>query len=66
MSPKPKARRSLTPDPDQKIGQLLQAARGLPDTSFYDSSGKLVYTRQGAYANQAALIADIRRYALSG
>jgi cytochrome c biogenesis protein CcmG, thiol:disulfide interchange protein DsbE len=53
-------------DPDQKIGRLLQAARGLPDTSFYDSSGKLVYTRQGAYANQAALIADIRRYARSG
>jgi cytochrome c biogenesis protein CcmG/thiol:disulfide interchange protein DsbE len=51
-------------DPDQKIGQLLQGARGLPDTSFYGPSGKLVYTRQGAYANQAALIADIRRYAL--
>jgi thiol-disulfide isomerase/thioredoxin len=51
-------------DPDQKIGLLLEAARGLPDTSFYDSRGKLVYTRQGAYASQAALIADIRRYAL--
>jgi thiol-disulfide isomerase/thioredoxin len=51
-------------DPDQKIGQLLKAARGLPDTSFYSPSGRLVYTRQGAYANQAALIADIRRYAL--
>jgi cytochrome c biogenesis protein CcmG/thiol:disulfide interchange protein DsbE len=51
-------------DPDQKIGQLLKASRGLPDTSFYDSSGKLVYTRQGAYASQQALVADIRRYAL--
>jgi cytochrome c biogenesis protein CcmG/thiol:disulfide interchange protein DsbE len=51
-------------DPDQDIGQLLKAARGLPDTSFYSAAGKLVYTRQGAYPNQAALIADIRRYAL--
>jgi cytochrome c biogenesis protein CcmG/thiol:disulfide interchange protein DsbE len=53
-------------DPDQEIGRLLQAARGLPDTSFYDAKGKLVYTRQGAYASQRDLAADIRRYALGG
>ncbi len=53
-------------DPDQAIGRSLEAGRGLPDTSFFDPSGKLVFTRQGAYANQADLAADIRRYASPG
>jgi cytochrome c biogenesis protein CcmG, thiol:disulfide interchange protein DsbE len=53
-------------DPAQAIGRRLQAARGLPDTSFFDSRGKLVFTRQGGYASQADLAADIRRYAEPG
>jgi cytochrome c biogenesis protein CcmG/thiol:disulfide interchange protein DsbE len=53
-------------DPKQEIGKLLKAALGLPDTSFYDSKGRLVYTRQGAYASQSDMAADIRRYALGG
>jgi thiol-disulfide isomerase/thioredoxin len=53
-------------DPNKDIGELLNATRGLPDTSFYDSKGRLVYTKQGPYASQAELVADIRRYALSG
>jgi cytochrome c biogenesis protein CcmG/thiol:disulfide interchange protein DsbE len=53
-------------DPDKKIGGLLKATLGLPDTSFYDSVGDLVFTKQGPYADQAALLADLRRYALSG
>ena len=53
-------------DPDKKIGALLKATLGLPDTSFYDRSGELVFTKQGPYTDQAELRADIRRYALSG
>jgi cytochrome c biogenesis protein CcmG, thiol:disulfide interchange protein DsbE len=51
-------------DPDQEIGALLKATRGLPDTSFYDRAGNLVFTKQGPYSDQAELVADIRRYAL--
>jgi cytochrome c biogenesis protein CcmG, thiol:disulfide interchange protein DsbE len=53
-------------DPDQDIGGLLKATRGLPDTSFYDSQGRLVYTKQGPYTGQEELTADIRRFALGG
>jgi cytochrome c biogenesis protein CcmG/thiol:disulfide interchange protein DsbE len=53
-------------DPNQDIGAFLKATRGLPDTSYFDAKGKLVYTKQGPYTNQAELLADIRRYALSG
>lgn len=53
-------------DPDKKIGAVLKATLGLPDTSFYDRSGRLVFTKQGPYTDQAALLADIRRYGLSG
>jgi cytochrome c biogenesis protein CcmG/thiol:disulfide interchange protein DsbE len=53
-------------DPDQAIGRRLEAGRGLPDTSFFDARGRLVFTRQGAYANQGDLAADIRRYAGAG
>ena len=34
-----------------------------PRTAFYDPSGKHVYVQQGQYASEAALAADIRRYA---
>jgi cytochrome c biogenesis protein CcmG, thiol:disulfide interchange protein DsbE len=53
-------------DPDQDIGKLIKATLGLPDTAFYDSKGSLVFTKQGPYSNQAELLADIHRYALSG
>ena len=53
-------------DPEQAIGRRLEAARGLPDTSFFDTGGNLVFTRQGGYASQADLAADIRRYAGPG
>ena len=52
-------------DPDKEIGELLEATLGLPDTSFYDAKGKLVFTKQGPYDDQAELTADIRRYALA-
>jgi cytochrome c biogenesis protein CcmG, thiol:disulfide interchange protein DsbE len=53
-------------DPEQDIGRLLEASRGLPDMSYYDRHGNLVFTRQGAYAGQSELLADIHRYALGG
>lgn len=53
-------------DPDEQIAAEIKATLGFPSTAFYDSSGELVYTHQGVYPDQAALLADIRRYALSG
>jgi cytochrome c biogenesis protein CcmG/thiol:disulfide interchange protein DsbE len=53
-------------DPDKDIGGVLKATLGLPDTAFYDRSGELVFTKQGPYTDQADLVADIHRYALSG
>ena len=52
-------------DPGREIDYLLKATIGLPDTAFYDRKGRLVYTKQGPYTDQAQLAADIRRYALS-
>jgi cytochrome c biogenesis protein CcmG, thiol:disulfide interchange protein DsbE len=50
-------------DPDQGIARLLEATVGFPATAFYDSSGKRVFVKQGQYASEAALAADIKRYA---
>ncbi len=51
-------------DPDQDISRLIRATAGFPATAFYDRSGQRVFVRQGQYASQAELAADIRRYAL--
>jgi cytochrome c biogenesis protein CcmG, thiol:disulfide interchange protein DsbE len=51
-------------DPDKKIADALGATLGLPDTAFYDGAGKLVYLKQGPYAHDSELEADVRRYAL--
>ncbi|HEX3735355.1 MAG TPA: TlpA disulfide reductase family protein [Solirubrobacterales bacterium] len=51
-------------DPDKKIAEALGATVGLPDTAFYDSSGKLVYLKQGPYAKDSELEADVKHYAL--
>ena len=50
-------------DPDQDIAADIDAPQNFPATSFYDSKGELVYTRQGGYADEQALAADIDRYA---
>src|SRR5262245_19636145 len=50
-------------DPGQEIARSIHAAVGFPGTAFYDREGKLVYTRQGQYSSEAALAADVRRYA---
>lgn len=49
-------------DPDQDIGREIDSI-AFPATAFYDSSGKLVYTKQGQYEDEAQLAADIERYA---
>ncbi|MEX2107208.1 MAG: TlpA disulfide reductase family protein [Solirubrobacterales bacterium] len=51
-------------DPDEEIADSLGASVGLPDTAFYDRTGKLVYLKQGPYADDSELEADVRRYAL--
>lgn len=49
-------------DPDQRIAKLFDATLAFPTTAFFDASGKLVYIHQGAYASEAKLREDIRRY----
>lgn len=51
-------------DPDGSIASSIGTVGGLPDTAFYDRSGELCHLKQGAYAEQADLEADVRRYAL--
>jgi cytochrome c biogenesis protein CcmG, thiol:disulfide interchange protein DsbE len=53
-------------DPDEEIKESIGAARGLPDTAFYDRQGNLVYLKQGPYDDLAELRVDIERYALGG
>lgn len=50
-------------DPNKDIFNAV-GAFALPDTAFYDRSGKLVYLKQGPYTDHAELRADVRRYAL--
>jgi thiol-disulfide isomerase/thioredoxin len=51
-------------DPDKEILTSLGAFGGLPDTAFYDESGKLVNLKQGPYSDESELEEDVRRYAL--
>jgi cytochrome c biogenesis protein CcmG, thiol:disulfide interchange protein DsbE len=51
-------------DPEQEIAAVIKATLGFPSTAFYDRSGELVYLKQGGYASEDDLRADIERYAL--
>jgi cytochrome c biogenesis protein CcmG/thiol:disulfide interchange protein DsbE len=53
-------------DKDTSIARLFGGGRAWPTTAFYDERGELVQTHLGAYASEAKLDADIRRYALGG
>jgi cytochrome c biogenesis protein CcmG, thiol:disulfide interchange protein DsbE len=53
-------------DPGKGMIEALGGIGGLPDTAFYDRSGKLVELKQGPYTDDAELEADVRRYALGG
>ena len=50
-------------DPSLKIADTLKAVSAFPTTAFYDSKGELAYVKQGSYATEADLVADIERYA---
>jgi cytochrome c biogenesis protein CcmG, thiol:disulfide interchange protein DsbE len=51
-------------DRDTSIARLFRGGFAWPTTAFYDASGKLTFTHAGAYATQAKLEVDIRRYGL--
>jgi thiol-disulfide isomerase/thioredoxin len=54
-------------DPDLHIAQDLGGPpQAFPTTSFYDRSGKLVYTHAGPYQHESDLVADVNKYAASG
>lgn len=50
-------------DPDEEIAQDVGVRAGLPTTVFYDRDGDVAYVHQGRYRDEAALVADVRRYA---
>jgi len=51
-------------DPGQDIARSLGATVGLPDTVYFDASGKRVFVKQGQYASEDEFAADIKRRAL--
>jgi thiol-disulfide isomerase/thioredoxin len=51
-------------DPDKGLIESLGGVGGLPDTAFYDRSGKLVYLKQGPYTSPKELETDVQHYAL--
>lgn len=53
-------------DPDGEFSGWADVGLvGLPNTLFYDRNGELIFTHQGPYTDEAALAADIEKYALS-
>ena len=53
-------------DPNQDIARSVGATVGLPDTAYFDASGKRVFVKQGQYPSEDDFAADIKRYALGG
>ena len=53
-------------DRDASVARVFRGGRSWPTTAFYNARGELVFTHQGAYATEAKLAEDIRRYALDG
>ena len=50
-------------DPHDQIAQDIGVRAGLPTTVFYDRGGEVAFVHQGQYRDEAALIADVKRYA---
>ena len=50
-------------DPDDEIARAIGVRAGLPTTVFYARDGKIAYVHQGQYRDEAALVADVQRYA---
>lgn len=51
-------------DPRGTTMQSLAATAGLPNTVFYDAKGRRTFVHQGGYTSEAALAADVKRYAI--
>jgi cytochrome c biogenesis protein CcmG/thiol:disulfide interchange protein DsbE len=51
-------------DPHREIVESLGNPLGQPDTAFYNRDGELLYLKQGQYADESELEADVKRYAL--
>ena len=51
-------------DLSASVARTFRGGLAWPTTAFYDARGKLTRTHPGAYASQAKLDEDIRRYAL--
>ena len=49
-------------DPDLEVAQVFRGIASFPTTAFYDAKGSLVYLKQGGYATEQKLAADIDRY----
>ncbi|HEX3976494.1 MAG TPA: TlpA disulfide reductase family protein [Solirubrobacteraceae bacterium] len=51
-------------DPSQRIGSLLQAVGGIPQTVYINAQGKQVFDHAGPYETAASLETDIKRYVI--
>ncbi len=49
-------------DEDLEVAQVFRGVASFPTTAFYDAKGSLVYVKQGGYATEQKLAADIDRY----
>lgn len=50
-------------DQNGDIARIFHGAIAFPSTAFYDRRGHLVTVKQGVYASEQELVADIERYA---
>jgi cytochrome c biogenesis protein CcmG/thiol:disulfide interchange protein DsbE len=50
-------------DPHDEIAHDIGVRAGLPTTVFYDRDGRVAFVHQGQYRDEAALVADVQRYA---
>lgn len=50
-------------DRDSEIARAIGVRAGLPTTVFYGRDGEVAYVHQGQYRDEAALVADVKRYA---
>ena len=49
-------------DPDLEIAGVIKAVGPFPATVFYDRDGEIAHLKQGGYADERTLAADIERY----
>lgn len=50
-------------DPHDQIANDVGVRAGLPTTVFYGRDGEVAFVHQGQYRDEAALVADVKRYA---